>query len=251
MNQYFYIYPAAKSIVSIVAWILAGCAVVCTLMLLMTAIGLSGLTGLPVAETYCVFQYLSSVCLLLLAPWCVQALLAGRGTPLIRLFGYVCVFLIPIGILTTGYQAPLYELFYYLFHLLQGLHPYEDGYWLMTVFQKIGMWQCTFVVIVALLAFPYTAGYPAMKRRIFLAWTATWIFAAIIETVIMYCYRFGYNPSPLVLNAAYLGTITLQLAFWIATTYLAVQMGRNARRIADMPEMSKHEFISKDNAEKN
>lgn len=260
MNNDFFIYPATKTAVGIVSSLLAACAVICALCIPLSigllllifffpatahASGLLLIGNIPFSETVCIFQYIASICLLLLSPWCVQVLLAGSGSPPIRFFSRACLLLIPIGPFLSGFKKPVVELFSYYLHLIGGNPAYEDGFYLMQAFDYIGGFQCFFAVIIAAVSFRYTSGYPASQRRLLLCWIICWGLDVAIKTIkdcLLYMEITLDSASSL--SLIIISTV-LQTAFWMITAWFAFQLAGKARLIAGMPELNKYLFPGK------
>ncbi len=235
-NDYF-IHPLVKLFISVIAGILCLAAFICTLG--MTGYGVSLIAGaypFPFAETVCTFQYVASVLLLVLAPWCINRPLAGRGTPFLRFCGYACILFLPLGVILTGIDTPWSKLFKCYSSLLAGAPLDEQGYYLMHAFRMVGKLQISFVCIMVPFAWAHTAGYSRKNRIAFLAWGLLWLIPAFTETLVNYLFLEDVALPGFIFQGNAMISILFETAFWILTILFAARLCMLASKVASMPE---------------
>lgn len=241
MNRDALIFPLVKRTVSVIAWALvcAACLAALSVLTATTRFDIS----VPAVETLVVSQYIASVCLAVLAPWCVRVLLAGQGGPLLRAAGYVLFCLAPLSLLLTGAEAPLLHLADYYAGLLSGRGSFtQQGHDLMQSFRHIGMLLCTIATLIALIGWKRTQGYPVRQRRLQQAWVIAWLVVLVTELLARQLPALGIRPGQTAIALLYLTHIAGQLAYWALTAWLASLLARHAPRILDMPQREHHHF---------
>lgn len=238
MSQDALIFPVVKRTVSIIAWVLSFCAIL-TIMFVFYAV-VQGTEGFPVTETFIVFHYISAVCLALLAPWCIHVLLAGQGGPLLRFCGYAFACMVPLGILLSGTEAPLYNVASYYGGLLAGREYSSEGSALMESFKHMSTFLCTIAALLALMGWKRTGGYPRYSRWLLLAWAIVWFIAPCIEFIVI-----KTRPDDTLITQIFIVYIAGLAAYWLLTAWLSAMLASRAPHILTMPEFESHHFTGK------